>query len=193
MESMSERIKKIRKTFNLTSQEFADIICCDRKSIQRYENGDSIPNTYILKRISLEFGISTDYILGLSNEMKIKYEAEDVALLYQRYKELMNNKIQEDEEYYWITMQVKEDREYITSVQTEWIGYTDEPIRREIRRARAVIPENVIKLCKQINRPIVIINKISEIGLLYLFGGEAIIRKSLCEEHLSNILEPIIV
>lgn len=125
--------------------------------------------------------------------MKIKYEAEDVALLYQRYKELMNNKIQEDEEYYWITMQVKEDREYITSVQTEWIGYTDEPIRREIRRARAVIPENVIKLCKQINRPIVIINKISEIGLLYLFGGEAIIRKSLCEEHLSNILEPIIV
>lgn len=65
MESMSERIKKIRKTFNLTSQEFADIICCDRKSIQRYENGDSIPNTYILKRISLEFGISTDYILGL--------------------------------------------------------------------------------------------------------------------------------
>lgn len=38
---------------------------------------------------------------------------------------------------------------------------------------------------------IVIINKTSEIGLFYLFGGNAIITETLCKKHMPNILEPI--
>ena len=64
---------------------------------------------------------------------------------------------------------------------------------KEIRKARKVIPENVIKICEQLKRSIVIINKVSEISLFYLFGGEAIIREELCKEHMNEILKPFIV
>lgn len=40
---------------------------------------------------------------------------------------------------------------------------------------------------------LIIINKVSEIGLFYLFGGTAMISKKLCEEHLPEILEPKII
>ena len=42
---------------------------CNPKTIQRYENEKSLPDCYNLKRISVEFGISTDYILGLSDKI----------------------------------------------------------------------------------------------------------------------------
>jgi len=194
MDTIGQRIKKIRKSNNLTSEQFAEKIMCNPKTIQRYENEKSLPDVYNLKRISMEFGVSTDYILGLSNKSNVSYQEEDIIFLYQKYKKMMLNPIKK-EDYYWIQMKVDEDKKYITSVQTECTGILDEDIKniKEIRKARKVIPENVIKICEQLKRNIVIINKVSEISLFYLFGGEAIIREELCKEHMKEILEPIIV
>ena len=90
---------------------------------------------------------------------------------------------------------MEEDKNYVTSIQTECTGIIEESSEgiKEIRKARKVIPENVIKICEQLKRNVVIINKVSEIGLFYLFGGEAIIREELCKEHMKEILEPFIV
>lgn len=194
MNTIGQRIKKIRKINNLTTEQFADRIMCNPKTIQRYENEKSLPDIYNLKKISMEFGVSTDYILGLSNKMDTVYQAEEIMSLYQKYKKMMINPIKK-EDYYWIQMKIGEDKNYITSIQTEYIGNISEGNEKmqEIRRARKVIPENVIKICNELKRNIVIINKASEIGLFYLFGGEAIIREELCKEHMKEIIEPFIV
>lgn len=194
METIGKRIKKIRKSNSLTSEQFADRIMCNPKTIQRYENEKSLPDVYNLKRIAMEFGVSTDYILGLSNEMDITYYAEDVMFLYEKYKKMMKNSIKK-EDYYWIKMKIEENNNYVTSVQTECVGIIDEDGEnmKEIRKARKIIPENVIKICDQLKRNIVIINKFSEISLFYLFGGEAIIREELCKEHMKHILEPFVI
>lgn len=167
---------------------------CNPKTIQRYENEKSLPDCYNLKKISMEFGVSTDYILGLSNKMDATYQTEDIMLLYQKYKKMIFNPIKK-EDYYWIQMKIEDDNNYITSIQTECTGIMDEGNKsmQEIRKARKVIPENVIKICEQLKRNIVIINKVSEIVLFYLFGGEAIIREELCKKHMKEILEPFIV
>ncbi len=167
---------------------------CNPKTIQRYENEKSLPDCYNLKRISVEFGISTDYILGLSDKMEVAYQTEDIMFLYQKYKKMTLNPIKK-EDYYWIQMKMEEDKNYVTSIQTECTGIIEESSEgiKEIRKARKVIPENVIKICEQLKRNVVIINKVSEIGLFYLFGGEAIIREELCKEHMKEILEPFIV
>lgn len=195
MKSIGQRIKKIRKINNLTSEQFAERVMCNPKTIQRYENEKSLPDVYNLKKIAIEFGVSTDYILGLSNEMDISYQAEDVMELYQRYRKMMKNPIKEGEDYYWIKMEVEEEGNYISSLQTECTGMIGDDMdeMQEIRTARKVIPENVIKICEQLKRNVVIINKISEIGLFYLFGGEAIIREELCKEHMKELLEPSVV
>ena len=50
---------------------------CNPKTIQRYENEKSLPDCYNLTRRSVEFGISTDYILGLSDKMEVAYQTEN--------------------------------------------------------------------------------------------------------------------
>ncbi len=194
METIGQRIRKIRRMNHLTMEQFADKVMCNAKTIQRYENEKSLPDCYNLKRIAMEFRISTDYILGLSNKMDVTYQTEDIMLLYQKYKKMILNPIKK-EDYYWIQMKMEDDRNYITSIQTECIGIIGESNEsmQEIRKARKVIPENVIKICEQLKRTVVIINKVSEIGLFYLFGGEAIIREELCKNHMKEILEPFMV
>ena len=184
METIGQRIRKIRRMNHLTMEQFADKVMCNAKTIQRYENEKSLPDCYNLKRIAMEFRISTDYILGLSNKMDVTYQTEDIMLLYQKYKKMILNPIK-----------MEDDRNYITSIQTECIGIIGESNEsmQEIRKARKVIPENVIKICEQLKRTVVIINKVSEIGLFYLFGGEAIIREELCKNHMKEILEPFMV
>lgn len=109
--------------------------------------------------------------------------APEVTLLFNRYKEMMKNLIIEKEKYYWIKVEVNEDRSYTRSVQTEWAGFDENG--EEIKRAREVIPEKVIEICQKLDEPVVVINKISEISLLYLFGGNAIITAKLYEEHIN--------
>lgn len=151
------------------------------------KNGESLPDAYNLRKISAEFQVSTDYILGLTDEAEIRYPATDVTLLFKKYKQMMKNQIIKNEEYYWIKVEVDEDRTYIRTVQTEWAGFTEEG--KEIRVARKVIPEKAIQLCNKLEDSPVIINKASEIGLFYLFGGNAIIAETLCKEHMPSILE----
>lgn len=194
MKTIAERIKEITKSNKLTSEQFAERILCNKRTIQRYENGVSLPDAYNLKRMSMEFGVSVDYILGLTDNMEVSYQAEEIGLLYKKYKQMMYNPILKDEEYYWIRIEITEEKEYIRSMQTEWVGFIEENgMRKEIRKPRAVIPENAIEICKKLRGTPVIINKVSEIGIFYLFGGEAIISESLCKKHLPEILEPIVV
>ena len=161
---------------------------------ERYKGmkaGENLPDVYNLRRISEEFNISTDYILGLTNEFETKYLPKDVTSLFNRYKQMQSNPIKDGEDYYWIKLELDENNSYVRSTQTMWVGFTEDG--REIRMAREVIPEKAIELCKKIGDIPVIINKVSEIGLFYLFGGTAMISKKLCKEHLPEILEPKII
>lgn len=154
------------------------------------KSGVSLPDAYNLRKISAEFLVSSDYILGLTDELESKYLEKDVIILFKRYKKMMLNPIIKDEKYYWIKLEVDKDRTYIRSTQTEFTRFNEDG--KEIRVAREVIPEKVIELCNKIGDFAVIINKISEIGLFYMFGGNAIITETLCKECMPNILENII-
>lgn len=55
---MHERIKTVRKTFDLTQAEFADRIKASRDKIASYETGRVIPPDTTLNLISKEFGVS---------------------------------------------------------------------------------------------------------------------------------------
>ncbi len=147
------------------------------------KSGEVLPDVYNLRKISAAFQVSSDYIIGLTEELDSSFLAPEVTLLFNRYKEMMKNLIIEKEKYYWIKVEVNEDRSYTRSVQTEWAGFDENG--EEIRRAREVIPEKVIAICQKLDEPVVVINKISEISLLYLFGGNAIITAKLYEEHIN--------
>lgn len=148
------------------------------------KNGEVLPDLYNLRKISTVFQVSSDYIIGLTNELEPTYIAPEVALLFDEYKKTLKNSVDNNEEYYWIKVEVNNNNDYTKVIQTQWCGF--DKIGNEIRKPREVIPQNVIEICEKLGEPVAIINKISEIGLLYLFGGNAIIKKTLYEEHLEK-------
>lgn len=61
------RIKQLRKEFNITQQELADKINGAKCTIAMYENGKRKPSIKVLLKLSQIFDCSIDYILGKSD------------------------------------------------------------------------------------------------------------------------------
>lgn len=70
--SVGKRIKKIRKSKNLTQTQLAEILDVDWKTISNWETGQCIPKTNNLKRLSEYFNTTEDYILGIELKRKIR-------------------------------------------------------------------------------------------------------------------------
>lgn len=67
---IKERIKMIREINGLNQTEFADIFEKSLSTVQTWEQGRINPPTKVLKRIAKHFGISTDWLIEGTGEMK---------------------------------------------------------------------------------------------------------------------------
>lgn len=74
---MKDRIKQIRKSYNLTQQEFADRIGCSRSGLANYEAGRNEPLDPIITSICREFGINEDWLRTGEGTMKRSTSRED--------------------------------------------------------------------------------------------------------------------
>ena len=59
-----EILRSIREKNNLTQEQFAERINVTRQAVSRWENGETQPNTGMLKVLSKEFGVSINTLLG---------------------------------------------------------------------------------------------------------------------------------
>lgn len=75
---MNDRIKKLRKTLDLTQQEFAEKLGIKRNTIAQYEIGRNIPIDAVIKSICREFGVSEKWLRNGSGEMFEEVPEEDV-------------------------------------------------------------------------------------------------------------------
>lgn len=62
-----ENLKKLRKGRGMTQQELGDRVGVSKAVISKYENATGYPSLDILKRIAISFGVTTDYLLGMSS------------------------------------------------------------------------------------------------------------------------------
>lgn len=66
----NNRIKYVRKQRKLSQKDMADAINIKQQQYERYENGkNTIPVDYLIG-ICKTLNVSSDYILGLSDEYK---------------------------------------------------------------------------------------------------------------------------
>ncbi len=61
------KIKEFRKSINLTQKQMAERLNISERAYQYYESGQREPNLDTLFDISNIFDISTDYLLGKTN------------------------------------------------------------------------------------------------------------------------------
>lgn len=66
---MKERMKKLRKTLDLTQQEFADRIGIKRNSYANYETGRNTPIDAIIVSICREFNVNEEWLRTGSGDM----------------------------------------------------------------------------------------------------------------------------
>ena len=79
--SFTNRFLQLRKQHSLTQQQMADAVGIHITQVKRYEGGDAQPSLDALKKISLSFNVTTDWLIfedgerEPKNELKLKFEA----------------------------------------------------------------------------------------------------------------------
>lgn len=92
---LSERIKMLRESNDLTQSELAKQLGLTRSSINAWEMGLSIPSTQYIVELSKLFNVSSDFILGIENKAVISVEGlsnKEVIALKQVADCFRNNK-----------------------------------------------------------------------------------------------------
>lgn len=64
---VGERLLHLRHEADLTQDELADILCINKHSISSYERNKSEPPDDIKIAIAAHFGVSIDYLLGVTD------------------------------------------------------------------------------------------------------------------------------
>ena len=65
---LAQRIKSLRLSLKLTQREFAKKAGCTAATLSAYENGSKSPSLEIVKGIAEAFGVSIDWLCGLSEQ-----------------------------------------------------------------------------------------------------------------------------
>lgn len=74
---MNERLKLLRKTLDLTQQQFADRIGIKRNTLATYESGRNEPIDSVFTLICREFRVNEDWLRNGNGEMFIKQTRDE--------------------------------------------------------------------------------------------------------------------
>lgn len=96
---LKERLKDLRKSFNMTQIQFGEFVGISSSSIGLYETGERIPDAEILYKIAKQCNISVDYLLGISNVKSTDTEVKTICE-YTGLNESAVNRLHWDKRFY---------------------------------------------------------------------------------------------
>lgn len=82
---MHERIRKLRKTLDLTQEKFADRIGIKRNTIATYESGRNEPVDSVVALICREFHVNEEWLRYGTGEMFTKDSEDELKALTEKY------------------------------------------------------------------------------------------------------------
>lgn len=82
---MKERLRAVRKKFNLTQEEFADRLGIKRGAISNYEIGRNVPIDAVLSLICREFGVNPEWLKMGTGEMMKAAPTDELDALAKKY------------------------------------------------------------------------------------------------------------
>ena len=91
-------IRELRREMDCTQNKLADVLGVTQDSISLWENDKRIPDTHYIVEMAKFFDVTTDYLLGLTDEYKsvrfgaevnqARYLAPAEEMLLQKYREM---------------------------------------------------------------------------------------------------------
>ena len=67
MNSVGQRIAKLRESMDYTQQDLAKVFEVSRSAVNAWEMGKAVPSTQLMPKIAQFFHVSTDYLYGMEN------------------------------------------------------------------------------------------------------------------------------
>ncbi len=92
---IADRIKQLRTSHNMTQSTLAKKLGITRSSVNAWEMGLSIPSTTYIAALSQLFGVSSDYLLGLSSNLNIDVSdlsEKEIKIVYDLVTHFKHNK-----------------------------------------------------------------------------------------------------
>ncbi|MFD2924207.1 helix-turn-helix domain-containing protein [Halobacillus naozhouensis] len=128
---LKNRLISLRKSKNKTQQELADLLGISRPAYTAYERGNRNPDYETLSKLADYYGVTTDYLLGRSdnhynevnenkdfdsiqeiNRLLDKYEIDDMSFFdIEKWKSMSPEQIRELESYFQYLVQKSKELE----------------------------------------------------------------------------------
>lgn len=68
MSNFTDRIQQLKAENKLLQKDIAEAADISLRTYQRYETGERLPDTEVLTKLADYFNVSTDYLLGRSDD-----------------------------------------------------------------------------------------------------------------------------
>jgi hypothetical protein len=104
--------------------------------------------------------------------------------------EYPKRKIESDADYYAFEYSADEEGKVWLGSQTQWVGWADSESRVELRAPRLVDSHRITDLWIDYKMPFHVVNDVDDFVRWFLYGGHALIKKSVAEELLFEQLKP---
>lgn len=79
---MIEKLKELRRKFNVSQQQLADVIGVSQQSINKYENHNVEPDIATLKAMANYFNVSIDYLVGYDKSEQSESANDELLRIY---------------------------------------------------------------------------------------------------------------
>lgn len=97
---LSNRLKQLRAEKNIKQDDLAEYLNVKRQTYSAYERGVSIPDANTLKAIATFFNVSTDYLLGSTDDPTPAQELAAARVAgSQDYSDLTSEQIEKIKSY----------------------------------------------------------------------------------------------
>ena len=106
MINVSETIKKLRKEYSLTQEQFGRAVGCEGSTVSKWESGDRIPDISTLGHIANTFGYDIEFTL----KEKVGHKKDKDFYKEKTYNEILNMSIDDLADYIFVTQD-----EFVTS------------------------------------------------------------------------------
>ena len=88
-ETIGKRVRAKRSKEKISQKDLAKKVGITPAAINQFEKGEKKPSSIILREIALALGVSSDYLLGASEEEGL-FIGDDVTTAFRDFKELSN-------------------------------------------------------------------------------------------------------
>ncbi|NLU49253.1 MAG: helix-turn-helix transcriptional regulator [Syntrophomonadaceae bacterium] len=68
MYKFGDRLRQLREEHDLTQEQLGKVLNVKKAAVSKYETGYTVPDSETLKKLASFFGVSTDYLLGLTDD-----------------------------------------------------------------------------------------------------------------------------